>query len=393
VVPGPIDFAASAAVTRADAEQGAVLLKNRDRILPLRSDIKRIAIIGGYADRAVLSGGGSSQTYPAGGNAVPGLEPKSWPGPVVYYPSSPMRAIQALAPQATVIYVDGRDPAAAARAARDADVALVFLTQWTSESIDTSLTLPDNQDALVEAVAAANPKTVAVLETGGPVLMPWADRVAGILEVWYPGTSGGEAIANLVTGRVNPSGHLPVTFPRSEAELPRPKLGGLGLPANTGFGVNYHEAATVGYKWYDAKDLKPLFPFGHGLSYTDFDYGRLSAAMQGEDLTVSFRVKNDGRVQGMDVAQVYVSPASGGWEAPKRLAGFKKVDLAPGADANVTLTLDPRLLAVWDSARHGWRIAAGDYRVMLGQSSEDIKERAIVRLPKRFLPATWHPAR
>lgn len=391
VKPGSIDFAANAAVTRADAEQGAVLLRNRGRILPLGPEVKKIAIIGGYADRAVLSGGGSSQTYPHGGNAVPGLEPKTWPGPVVYYPSSPMKAIQALAPQAIVTYSDGTDPAAAARVAADSDVALVFATQWTSESIDAPLTLPNNQDALIEAVGEANPKTVAILQTGGPVLMPWLDRVAGVLEAWFPGTSGGEAIANIVLGRVNPSGRLPVTFPRDESQLPRPKLDGLDLPNGTPFTVTYHEGATVGYKWYDAKDLEPLFPFGHGLSYTDFDYGRFQADASGGDLRVSFRVENDGKVAGMDVPQVYVSPAAGGWEAPKRLAGFKKVDLAPGAETIVTLTVDPRLLATWDKAAHGWHVAAGEYRVMLGASSRDIKETVTVRLPERRLPAGWRP--
>jgi beta-glucosidase len=392
VKPGPIDFAAHAAVTRADAEEGAVLLKNRDRILPLGPEVRKIAIIGGYADRAVLSGGGSSQTYPHGGNAVPGLEPKSWPGPVVYYPSSPMQAIQALAPQATVTFHDGRDPAAAARLARESDVALVFATQWTSESIDTSLTLPANQDALIAAVAEANPKTVAVLETGGPVLMPWLDRVAGVLEVWFPGTSGGEAVANLLFGRVNPSGKLPVTFPRAESQLPRPALDGLGLPAGTPFTVSYGEGATVGYKWYDARQLEPLFAFGHGLSYTDFDYGRLRAeeAAPG-DLRVSFRVKNDGRAAGKDVPQVYVSPVAGGWEAPKRLGAFTKVELQPGAETEVSLKVDPRLLAVWDKAAHGWRIAAGEYRVMLGASSRDIKETVTVRVSERSLPAGWRP--
>ena len=392
VAQGPIDFAAHAAVTRADAEQGAVLLKNENRVLPLGPNAKRIAVIGGHADRGVLAGGGSSLVSPRGGNAVPGLEPKTWPGPVMYYPSSPLRAIQALAPGATVTFHDGRDRAAAAELARNSDVALVFLTQWAGEAFDVSLTLADNQDALVDAVAAANPKTVAVLETGGPVLMPWADRVAGILEVWYPGTEGGQAIANLLFGRVNPSGRLPVTFPRDETQLPRPKLDGPGLKDGTPFAVNYFEGATAGYKWYDARSLEPLFPFGHGLSYTDFDYGRLSARNQNGHLTVSFRVKNDGRVRGMDVPQIYVAPADGGWEAPKRLGAFTKVDLAPGAETTVTLAVDPRLLAVWDTRARGWRIAPGEYRVTLGASSREIKHTATVRLPERRLPASWRPS-
>ncbi|HEY0412865.1 MAG TPA: glycoside hydrolase family 3 C-terminal domain-containing protein [Allosphingosinicella sp.] len=387
VQPGPIDLAGHAAVTRADAEQGAVLLKNEGNVLPLSPAARRIVVIGSHADKGVLSGGGSSQTYPVGGNAVPGLAPTGWPGPVVYYPSSPLNAIRALAPGAEVTYVDGADPAAAARAAAGADVALVFLNQWTSESIDAPLVLPDNQDALVEAVAAANPRTVAVLETGGPVLMPWAGRVAGILEAWYPGTAGGEAIAGLLFGRANPSGRLPVTFPRDESQLPRPVRPGTGLADGQMFAIDYSEGAGVGYKWFDAKGLEPLFPFGHGLSYTRFAYSGLRAAAPKGNLTVSFRVRNAGRVRGMDVPQVYV--AGRGWEAPKRLGAFRKIDLAPGASTAVTVTVDPRLLATFAGGQ--WRIAAGEYRVLLGASSRDIRETVTVRLPARTLPANWRP--
>src|SRR5438094_712684 len=143
--------------------------------------------------------------------------------------SSPSSARRSRPPSAPVTFVDGSDPAAAAAAARGADAALVFVTQWAGEAFDVPYRLSGNQDALVEAVAAANPHTVAVLETGGPVAMPWAGRVAGILEAWYPGTAGGEAIASLLTGRINPSGRLPVTFARDESQLPRPVRPGTGL--------------------------------------------------------------------------------------------------------------------------------------------------------------------
>jgi beta-glucosidase len=388
--PGAIDYSAHEAVSGADAEQGAVLLKNRGSILPLGPDVRRIVLIGGHADKGVLSGGGSSQVYPRGGNAVPGLKPTGWPGPVVYYPSSPLKAIAALAPQAKISFVDGSDPAAAARAAATADVALVFANQWTSESIDTSLTLPDGQDALIEAVAAANPRTIAILQTGGPVLMPWIDRVASVLEAWYPGTRGGEAIANLLFGKVDPSGRLPATFPRDESQLVRPQLDGIGLPRDQGFAVTYSEGATVGYKYYDARNLQPLFPFGHGLSYTSFGYSGLQAANRNGELIVSFRVRNTGRRRGMDVPQVYVGPVGGaGWEAPKRLAGFKKVDLAPGGETIVTIKVDPRLLALFKGGQ--WRQAAGRYQVMLGASSRDIRQTVSIRLPARRLPVSYRP--
>ncbi|MEO7277602.1 MAG: glycoside hydrolase family 3 C-terminal domain-containing protein [Sphingomicrobium sp.] len=392
VKSGPIDRAANAAVSRSDAEQAAVLLKNEHGLLPLRADIRRIVLIGSYADRGVLSGGGSSQVYPEGLNAVPGLEPTGWPGPVVYFPSSPMAAIQALAPGASVTFVDGKDPAAAARAAAGADVALVFVNQWTSESIDAPVVLPDNQDALVDAVASANSNTVAILETGGPVLMPWARRVPAILEAWYPGSAGGEAIANLLFGRVNPSGHLPVTFPVDETQLPRTVRPGTGLPDGQMFSVNYSEGAAVGYKWFDAKGLQPLFPFGHGLSYTRFSYSPVSALANPDgSVTAAFTVQNSGGVQGMDVAQVYVSAPAGVFEAPRRLGAFQKVDLAPGASQAVTVTIDPRLLATFDQAGHRWIIAPGTYRVSLGESSRDIRSVADVAVAAMTLPANWRP--
>jgi beta-glucosidase len=387
VEPGPIDAAGHHAVTRAAAEQGAVLLKNEGGVLPIAATARRIVVVGGHADRGVLAGGGSSLVYPAGGNAVPGLEPRTWPGPVMYYPSSPLLALKSLLPAAEVTFVDGSDPAAAAAAARRADVAIVFVTQWTGEAFDVPLTLPGNQDALVEAVAAANPRTVAVLETGGPVAMPWAGRVAAILEAWYPGTAGGEAIANLLTGKANPSGRLPVTFARDESQLPRPVLPGSGLRDGEMFSIRYSEGAAVGYKWFDAKGLEPLFPFGHGLSYTSFAYSGLRASTRKGQVTVSFRVRNTGQRPGLDVPQVYVSGS--GWEAPKRLAGFRKVALAPGASTSVTLTLDARLLATFSGK--SWRIAGGRYKLLLGASSRDIRETATVSLAARTLPAGWRP--
>jgi beta-glucosidase len=390
VAPGPIDFAAHAAVTRADAAEGAVLLKN-DGVLPLAASARRIAVIGSHADVGVLSGGGSAQVYPPTGNAVPGLKPTGWPGPVVYFPSSPMRALQARRRNARIRYADGADPAVAARLAADSDVAIVFVNQWTAESQDFPIVLPDNQGALVAAVAAANPRTVVVLETGGPVLAPWIGRVAAVLEAWYPGSEGGEAIADLLTGRVNPSGRLPVSFLGDETQLVRPQLDGAGLPRDTPFDVRYSEGAAVGYKWFDRQGLKPLFAFGHGLSYTRFAYTGLAAAGAGGTISVQFRVRNTGAVAGMDTPQVYVAPVAGGWEAPKRLGGWKKVELKPGGEASVSLTLDPRLLAVFDTPCHCWRIAAGDYRVMLGASSADLRQSVVVRLPARTLPASFRP--
>jgi beta-glucosidase len=388
---GTIDFKAHADVTRRDAEQGAVLLKNDGALLPIDQRVRRIAVIGAHADKGVLSGGGSSQVYPVGGTALPGLKPIDWPGPVIYYPSSPLSCIRNLARGATVSFADGTDLAAAQQLAKHSDIALVFVTQWTTESVDTSLTLPDGQDALVEAVAGANSHTVVVLETGGPVFMPWIEKVAAILEAWYPGTSGGEAIGNLLFGRSNPSGHLPVTFPRDESQLIRPNIVERNEEGKKTFQLTYSEGATVGYKWFDARARQPLFPFGYGLSYTRFSYRDLKTSLDGPDLLVSFRVRNDGKRAGMDVPQIYVSPAAGGWEAPKRLAGWAKIDLKPRAETTVTLRVDPRLLGLYSSEVGGWTIAPGTYDVMLGRSSRDLPLSTSTQLPERRLPSTFRP--
>ena len=387
----PIDYAAHEAVSQADAEQAIVLLKNDGNLLPLGPNVRRIVVIGGHADRGVLAGSGSSLVYPRGGNAVPGLEPTGWPGPVMYIPSPPLASIRAVAPNASVSFVDGTDPAAAAAAAKSADIAIVFATQWSSESIDVPMKLDGNQDALIEAVAAANPRTAVVLETNAGVAMPWAARVPAIVEAWYPGSAGGKAIANVLTGRVNPSGHLPVTFYQGDAQLPRPVRPG-GSSEMDQFTIDYTEGAAVGYKWVDRQRLQPLFPFGHGLSYTSFDYGPITAASAANgSVHVRFTLRNTGKRAGMAVGQVYASPAAGGWEAPKRLVGFAKAQLAPGQAKTLTVDVDPRLLAMFDDASHAWRVSGGQYQLMLGASSADLRSNTSVSLAPLSLPSNWSP--
>lgn len=378
VPSGAMDRKAHAGVTRKGAEEGAVLLQNRGGVLPLAFDIKKIAVIGGYADRGVLSGGGSSQVYPEGENAVPGLSPTSWPGPVVYYPSSPLLELRRLYPKAQIQFASHKDKSKAAALAKGSDVAVVICTQWATESIDTTIELPENQDALIDAVASANPKTVVVLQTGGPVLMPWAGKVSSILEVWYPGSEGGLAIAHLLSGKVNPSGHLPLTIAKQKEQLAHP------LPPQAGI-VTYSEGATVGYKWFDKHEKEPLFPFGHGLSYTTFAHEALKATVAGNRVVVRFTARNTGPVAGKDVSQIYV--ARSGWEAPQRLAAFQKVDLEPGESKEVTLEIDPRLLATWSTKRGNWQIPAGPVEVRLASSSRDIAETAQVELVAEELPA------
>lgn len=382
----PIDFAADAAVAERVEEAGAVLLKNARNQLPLSAaSVHSIAVIGAHSDAGVLSGGGSAQVDPVGGNAVPpkgndGLP--SWVPPPVWDPSSPLRAIRAMAPKDTVRYDAGTDIASAVQLAAKSDVAIVFADQWTHEGADLpNLELPGNQDELIRRVAAANPHTIVVLENGDPVLMPWLAKVSAVLEAWYPGQRGGEAIANILFGGVDPSGKLPLTFPQSEQQLPRPKLQD-PPPGGGYFDVDYNiEGLDVGYKWYDARHLQPLFPFGYGLSYTRFTFSNLHiapAATAGSNrIQVSFEVTNTGRRGGDEVAQVYLGLPASTDEPPKRLVGWAKVDLAPGESRRVTVTLDPNSpshpLSFWNTDANHWAIAPGEYHVYVGDSSRDIR--------------------
>ena len=264
-------------------EKGAVLLKNAKAQLPLNaSTVKSIAVIGGHADVGVISGGGSGQVDPAGGNAVPAniKDPTNimeFLSQHVYHRSSPLKSIQEKAPNAKVAFDAGTDVASAVALAKASDIAIVFAVEHQSEGGDLpSLSLPDQQDALISAVAAANPHTIVVLETGGAVTMPWIDNVNAVIEAWFPGIRGGQALANILFGSVNPSGKLPITFARSEADLPHPvavkqppakqgdKSAVSGMPDipgmkinETGFDVPYEEGLKVGYKWYDAEKRLP----------------------------------------------------------------------------------------------------------------------------------------
>ena len=383
------DYAAHAEVAQRTAEAGIVLLKNDGNLLPIARTAKRIVVIGGNADVGVLSGGGSSQVRSVGG--APVEIPLSTGGSasfarITYHASSPLQALRKALPGVRVDWVDGRSLNATVEAAKAADLAIVFATQWTTEADDVpNLRLPNQQDALIEAIAAAQPRTVAVMETGGPVLMPWIARVPAVVQAWYPGQRGGEAIAAILTGRVAPSGRLPITFPADASQPPRPRPVGLdrmtGLQAAAAanpaaaagytldsFPVDYVEGADVGYRWYEKKGLKPLFPFGHGLTYTQFAY-RNPVVRGGKTLSVTFEVVNTGPREGVDVPQIYVGRDGG--TAPMRLGAFTRVTLKPGETRRITLTAEPRIVADYDTGLPGWRIAAGRYRVALARDAAD----------------------
>jgi beta-glucosidase len=388
----PIDVSANALVAEETEREGIVLLRNRAGALPLAGSARSIAIIGGYADTGVLSGGGSSQVQGQGGAAaaVPfgGTMAFAEAFAQSYQAPSPVKAIKALAPDAAIIYRNGNYITDAVLAARKADVAIVFATQWQTEGLDLpDLSLPNGQDALIAAVADANPNTIVVLETGGPVLMPWLDQTAAVIAAWYPGARGVDAIASVLFGKTNPSGRLPMTFPASLDQLPRPQLDGSDTvePNISGRGnpgqslrVDYDiEGTDVGYRWFARKGIKPLFPFGHGLSYTTFDYSGLSLKA-GKAPTASFRVTNSGKRAGAAVAQLYLVSAAG--KPVARLAGFSKVSLMPGETRQVQLAIDPRVAARWDN---GWAIAAGNYGFALGNSAASLGSVRTVRLRAR----------
>ncbi|ODQ98273.1 glycosyl hydrolase [Mycobacterium intermedium] len=363
------------------ARQGTVLLKN-DGALPLAS-VQRIAVIGGYAQLGVPIGCGSSAVVPPGGYA--GVIPIGGQGltggtrNLYLLPSSPLTELRKQFPSAQIEFDPGLTPAEAVLVARRADVAIVFAIRVEGEGFDSAdLSLPWGQDEVIGAVAAVNPNTVVVLETGNPAAMPWRDAVNAIVSAWYPGQAGGRAITEIIAGKVNPSGRLPVTFPVDLSQTPRPELPGLGEPVGTAGTIDYSEGADVGYRWFARTGQTPMFAFGHGLSYTRFEYRDL-VVTGGETVVASVDVRNVGDRAGADVPQLYLTGAPGG---PRlRLLGFERVDLEPGQSHRVSIEADPRLLAGYvDGA---WRIAPGNYTVAVGASAAALALTAEVKLASR----------
>ena len=368
----PVNMDKHNAIALETARQGIVLLKN-DGALPLATDKPlRIAVIGGYAQLGVPSGTGSGAVLPVGGYAtIPVGGPASEASRnLLLMPSSPLIELRKLAPKARIEFDPGQTPANAALLAKRSDVVIAFGIRVEGEGSDLrDLSLPWGQDAVIDAAASANPNTIVVLETGNPVSMPWRDKVRAIVEAWYPGQSGGQAIAEVLTGKVNPSGRLPITFPKSLAQTPRPELPGLGKPWGTPITIRYDEGAEVGYRWYAKQNTKPMYAFGHGLSYTSFNYSHLNVS-GGQTIAASFTVTNTGKREGADVPQLYLTNAPG--EKRMRLLGFDRVELAPGASRTVTITADPRLLARFDGAANQWRITDGVHEVALAKSAGEL---------------------
>ena len=375
----PIDFAANGRVAWRVEHDGLVLLRNARHALPVGRRVKSIAVVG--ADATVDRSGGGSSKISADHSITPlaGIAARAGPG-------------------VQVRYDDGSDPARAAALAARSDVAIVFAYDTEGEGDDRAcmaLECSDNdpdQDGLIQHVAAANRRTVVVLTTGSPVLMPWLDRVGAVVEAWYPGEEGGAALASTLFGDADPSGRLPVTFPAHASDVPartpdqwpgRGDAGGaepiadaLPPPANVVplKEISYAEGVLVGYRWYDARRIPPAFPFGFGLSYTRFRYSHLAVGRR----TVGVTVRNVGRRAGSDVAQLYVAippPAPGAAQPPRQLKGFARVRLRPGGARRVRFHLDTRTFAHWDTARHAWAAPPGCYSLSVGRSSRDLPLR------------------
>ena len=356
---GSPDETATSAADQNDAlqiaEEGTVLLKNSGSVLPLGSADSSIAVIGADASTSAQTDGGGSASVNSSGTVTP------------------LQAITAAAPSGvTVNYDDGSSDSSAAALAASSSVAVVFASDYESEGSDlTSIDLGSADDSLISAVAAANPNTIVVLNTGSAVTMPWLSQVKGVLEAWYPGQEDGTAIASLLFGNTDPSGHLTVTFPRSLSQVPASTTA--QWPGENGT-VEYSEGIDVGYRWYDSQGLTPLFPFGYGLSYTTFSFtnlqvGTLSA---GGAASVTATVTNTGTRAGADVAQLYVTDPAASGQPPRQLEGFQRVSLQPGASTTVRFQLTQQNLQYWNSADNNWATSSGSYGIDVGDSDANL---------------------
>jgi beta-glucosidase len=358
-----------------------VLLKNDADVLPAATGLGRVLVIGWHADVGALAGGGSSAVTPTGSVVEPSGLDRTWADRVIQ-PSSPVAAIRAEAQAGRVDFLDGTDPARAAAEAADVDLVVIFVEEWRAEGYDMpGVHLPDGQEDLIVQVAAANPRIVVVIESGGPIAVPWARHVPAIIAAFYPGIGGGPAIAGVLFGRVNPSGHLPVTFPASIEQLPRPlQRDPTTTTSNPNqerigeiFEVDYDiEGSDVGYRWFTREQLSPDFPFGWGLSYTTFTFTDLTVTADGSQVRVVGVLTNIGTRAGAAVPQVYAARAAGdAADFVPRLAAFTRIHLEPGEARVVELDLEPRLLARWDDATSGFRITGGRYDIRIGAHALD----------------------
>ena len=364
------------------ARQGMVLLKN-ENILPLSTvQSLKVAVIGGFAHKGVACGTGSGAVLPVGGFAgtisIGGTGVMGNARNLYLLPSSPLEELKKLLPNATIEFDPGYTIAEAKLLAKRSDVVIVFGVRVEGEGFDLAdLSLPWGQDQLIDEIAGTNPNTVVVLETGTASSMPWRNKAKAILQAWFPGQAGGTAIAEILTGKTNPSGRLPITFPLNLEQTPRLEIDQHGTPWGTPTTIVYNEGSDVGYRWYANKGLQPMFAFGYGLSYTNFTYANLQIK-GGKTVTASFTVTNTGKIAGADVPQLYLTNMEG--KTKTRLLGFERIELAPGESKTVTITTDPRLLANFNWKKQQWEIKKGIYQIALGKSAVDFQLKGSAQL-------------
>ncbi|WP_405778407.1 glycoside hydrolase family 3 C-terminal domain-containing protein [Streptomyces sp. NBC_00859] len=345
-------------LARSISVQGSVLLKNAQQLLPFARPAS-VAVIGDAADAGARTHGGGSGAVSANGTVV-----------------TPLAGIKARAGDIPVTYT--KDLAGAADAARAADVAVVVAADYTSEGSDrTTLALPNGQDELIAAVVAANPCTVVVLNTSGSVLMPWIDGAGAVIANWYGGQEQGNALAAMLFGDAEPGGRLPETFPASEEQGPAKTT--VQYPGD-GVQVYYDEGLAVGYRWYESSGEKPLFPFGHGLSYTTFQLSGLSLERARDGYRASVAIRNTGHRTGSEVVQLYLTAPDAAGEPSRQLKAFEKVTLKPGESRRVSLALPREAFAVWQTSKTGWTVVPGTYTVSVGRSSADLPLETKVRI-------------
>lgn len=362
--PSPIPVEKHAEVARRIGEAGTVLLRNDGDLLPLSdTDLTSIAVVGPASATAATGGGGSSKVTPLRTIApIDGIRERVGDGIEVLTDSS-------------------SDPVAASKVAASADVAVVVVGAAESEGSDRAdLGLGSESNALIEAVAAANKNTVVVVHTGGPVVMPWIDKVSAVVMGWYPGQEDGTITASILFGDAEPGGRLPITFPKSEADLPTVKPEQYpGVDGST----DYSEGLQIGYRHNNANDIEPLFPFGFGLGYTTWSLDDLNvprSAKPGDSVEARVKVKNTGQREGSTVIQAYLDYPDAVGEPPGQLRDFQKVTLKPGQSKVVTLTIDKRGFSFWDTEADDWKVAPGMYKVLVGTSSQDTPLESTVTL-------------
>jgi len=334
------------------SEGGMVLLKNDSKLLPINTKkMRSIALIGPYSHNAMTGGGGSSFVEPI-------------------FRISPVDGMKLLFGKGMQIYqYDGASTDSAMTIAKKADAVILMLGDNQTEGRDHSISLGEKQNKLASQILQAVPNTVVVLKTGGPVLMPWIDNCHALLEAWYPGEEDGLAVAEVLFGKANPSGKLPITFPKTDNDTPIKSAA--QYPGENG-NVTYSEGLFVGYRWYDKMNIEPLFPFGYGLSYTNFKLSNIKMRKTDEGAEIQLKVKNTGKRSGSEVVQVYVSLPEEVKDAPQQLKGFEKVVLKASESKVVTIVLNKRAFSYWDTQIHGWKIPAGKVKIAVGNSSRNI---------------------